>query len=303
MPIALVGDRDAHGAAHRGRVGRHGLGVVLRLAARPERLLADGRVQGHRAALRRVHHAVLEQRASAATSWRRSPKTMTDGSGSSKTSSTARWSAVARIALDRLGHHEDDRDGLTRRCPLGLEAREVEQVVDDPADPEGLEVDALGEPAGHVGVALDEEGLGQQAERADGGLELVAHVRDEVAADLLEAAALRDVLDHREHAELAPAVVDERRAHLQGAARRAVEVDRALRTPAAPRVGEQLGDRLGRDGVAIAARHELVGVLVAVDDGAGLVAEDEARAAACRASGGAGSTSALVSRPPRWPRR
>ena len=188
----------------------------------------------------------------------------------------SRWSAVDADPLDRLGHDEHGGHRLARRRALGLEAREVQQVVDDARHAERLEVDPLGEPRGHRGITLDEEGLGKQAEGADRRLQLVAHVGDEVAADLLEAPALRDVLDHGEHTELAAPVVDERGADVERASRRAVEVDGPLGAATAPCLCEQLGDRLGGDRVAVAAGHELLGVLVAVHDRAGLVAQHEA---------------------------
>ncbi len=47
-------------------------------------------------------------------------------------------------ALDGVGHHQVDQHRLARRGLLGLDARQVEQVVDDAADPEGLVVDTPG---------------------------------------------------------------------------------------------------------------------------------------------------------------
>ena len=55
---------------------------------------------------------------------------------------------------------------------------------------------ALGQAAGRPRVVLAEQRLGQQAERPDRGLQLVADVGDEVAAHRLEPAPLGDVLDH-----------------------------------------------------------------------------------------------------------
>ena len=43
--------------------------------------------------------------------------------------------------LECLGHDERDEHRLARRCLLGLYPGEVEEVVDDPAHPEGLCVD------------------------------------------------------------------------------------------------------------------------------------------------------------------
>ena len=68
--------------------------------------------------------------------------------------------------LDGVGHDQVDQHRLARRGLLGLDAREVEQVVDDAAHPEGLVVDAAGQALRHVGVGLGDERLGQEAERA-----------------------------------------------------------------------------------------------------------------------------------------
>ena len=84
-----------------------------------------------------------------------------------------------------------DEHGLARRRLLGFDPGEVEQVVDDPAHPERLGMDARCEAAGYGLVALGHERLGEESERTHRGLELVAHVRDEVPADLLEAPCVR----------------------------------------------------------------------------------------------------------------
>ena len=178
--------------------------------------------------------------------------------------------------LDGIGHHEVHQHRLARRRLLRLDAGQVEQVVDDAADAEGLVVDAAGQALCHLGVGLRDQGLGQQAQGAHRRLELVADVRDEVAADLLEPAALRDVLDQRDHAERAAAVVDLARPHLQCAPGRPVEVERALGRSLVPGVLQDLGDGLGGQGVTVAADHQGVGAAVAVDHGAVLVAEHHA---------------------------
>ena len=211
----------------------------------------------------------------AETSWRRSPMTATGGEGSCSTISMPRWSAVARTPLDGVGHDQVDQHRLAGRRLLGLDAREVEQVVDDAADPEGLVVDAPGQALGHLGVGLGDQGLGQQAERAHRRLELVADVGHEVAADLLEPAALGDVLYQRDDTQGPPAVVDLAGPHLQGPARWAVQIEGALGRALVPGLLEQLGHGLSGQRVAVAADHERVGPAVAVDDGAVLVAQDD----------------------------
>ena len=187
-----------------------------------------------------------------------------------------RWSARGPHPLDGVGHDQVDQHRLARRRLLGLDARQVEQVVDDAAHPEGLVVDAPGQALGHLGIGLGDERLGQQAERAHRRLELVADVGHEVAADLLEPAALRDVLDERDDAERPAAVVDLAGPHLEGAPGRAVEVERALGRTLVPGVLEHLGHRLGGQGIAVAADHQGVGAAVAVDHGPVLVAQDHA---------------------------
>ena len=113
-------------------------------------------------------------------------------------------------------------------------------------------------------------------EGADRGLELVAHVGHEVAADLLEPAALGHVLDDGDDPERAPAVVDEPGAHGQRLAGRSVEVEGPLGRAVLPGVLEQLGDRLGGQGVAVPVVHEGHGPGVAEGDLAVLVADDDA---------------------------
>ena len=99
----------------------------------------------------------------AETSWRRSPSTCTGGMGLIELDGNASLLGCRPDPLDRLGHDQVDLDGLAGWRLLRLDPAQVEQVVDDPADPEGLGVDPRGQPLGHLGVGLDGEGLGQQA--------------------------------------------------------------------------------------------------------------------------------------------
>jgi hypothetical protein len=84
----------------------------------------------------------------------------------------------------------------------------------------------------------------------------VADIGHEVASDLLQAAALGDVLNERDDPERAPTVVDLAGPHLQRAAGRPVEVEGALGRSLVPGVLKQLGHRLGGQRVAMAADHE-----------------------------------------------
>ena len=178
--------------------------------------------------------------------------------------------------FDGVGHDQVDQHRFACRCLLRLDAREVEEVVDDAADPEGLVVDAARQALRHFGVGLRDQRLGQEPERADGCLELVAHVGHEVTADLFEPASFGNVLNERDDPEWAPPVVDLAGPHLQRAPGRTIEIKRALRRTFVPRPLQQLGHRLGGQGVAMAADHERVGAPVAVDHTAVLVAEDHA---------------------------
>ena len=116
---------------------------------------------------------------------------------------------------------------------VGLDAGELEEVVDGAADAERLGEHALGQAVGDGGVVLGQQRLGEQRQGADGRLQLVADVGDEVAAHRLEAAPVGDVVDDHEHAE-PPAVRRQRdgREH-EGAAGWAEQVDGARREPVA----------------------------------------------------------------------
>jgi len=60
------------------------------------------------------------------------------------------------------------------------------------------------------------------------GLELVADVGHEVTPDLFESPPFRDVLDHRDHAERPPTVVDEPGPDGECAPRRSIQIEAAL---------------------------------------------------------------------------
>jgi hypothetical protein len=90
--------------------------------------------------------------------------------------------------VDHLGDHGIDR----HRFRVGqrfaaLQSGQLQQFDDQPAEPVGLVPDPLGEAAGGLRVRAlfivhrVGERLGQELEGADGGLQLVAHVGDEVA--------------------------------------------------------------------------------------------------------------------------
>ena len=76
--------------------------------------------------------------------------------------------------------------------------------------------------------------------------------------------------------ERSASVVDLVRPDLERAPRRSVEIECALGRTLVPGVFEQLGHRLGGEGVTVAADHEGIGPAVAIDDRAVLVAQDDA---------------------------
>jgi hypothetical protein len=100
----------------------------------------------------------------------------------------------------RLDHRvETDRGRLLDRV-VGLDAGELDDLLDEAGQPLALDLHASGEALHRVGVVrrvLD--GFGEQGEGTDRGLELVAHVGDEVAPDRVEAAFLGAVLDEDEN--------------------------------------------------------------------------------------------------------
>ena len=184
----------------------------------------------------------------AETSWRRSPRTATGGEGSCSTISMPRWSAVARTrsmasAMTRLtstgsrgGASSDSMRERSSRSSMMRLTRKASLWM---------------RPARRwatSGSGSDDQRLGQQAQRAHRRLELVADVGHEVAADLLEPAALRDVLDERDDPERPAPVVDLAGAHLQRAPGRAVEVEGALGRALVPGVLQDARSPPGRPG-------------------------------------------------------
>ena len=212
----------------------------------------------------------------AETSWRRSPMTATGGEGSCSTISMPRWSAVART--------RSMASAMTRLTSTGSRGGASSDSIRERSSRSSMmrltrKASLWMRPARRWATSGSGSATRVSASRPEGahrGLELVAHVGDEVAADLLEAPPLRDVLDHGDDAQRPPAVVDLAGPHLQGAPGRAVEVERALGRALVPGVLQQLGHRLGGQGVAVAADHQGVGPAVAVDHAAVLVAEHDA---------------------------
>ena len=81
-----------------------------------------------------------------------------------------------------------------------LQPAEVHDLLDQPGQARRLDLHPPGEASHGLGVVVRvEDRLGQQGHAADRRLELVAHVGEEVAADLLEPAGLAAVLDEEQH--------------------------------------------------------------------------------------------------------
>ena len=137
-------------------------------------------------------------------------------------------SAAACTRSTRLRDEQPDRHRCPRRRLLRLDRAEVEQVVDDARQPVGLAHDPIGEPLHDRDVVGRGHRLGEQPERADRRLELVTHVRDEVAPDALDPPRLRDVAGERDRADDLAVAAQRERAQLQHLAGRAVELELAL---------------------------------------------------------------------------
>ena len=108
---------------------------------------------------------------------------------------------VGEALVDRAGDDLVDLDGhrLVERV-VALEAGELDDLLHQPGEPLALGVHPAGEPLHRLGVVGGvDDGVGEQLDRADRGLQLVAHVGHEVAADRLDAALAGAVLDQGEH--------------------------------------------------------------------------------------------------------
>ena len=117
---------------------------------------------------------------------------------------------LGRVAhpLGGLGHDQVDGHRLPHRVLLRLQAAQVDEVVDHPLDPLGLHLHPPGQAVDDHQVVLGGQGLGQQGQGADRGLELVADVGDEVAPHPLLALLLGLVAEHEDPAHRAPLVVE-----------------------------------------------------------------------------------------------
>ena len=104
----------------------------------------------------------------------------------------------------------------------------------------------------------------------------MADVGHEVAPDLFESPALRNVFDDGDHPERPPAVVDEPGTHSKCLPGRSVQVERALCRPLLPGVLQELGHRLGGERVTVPVVHEGHGAGIAEGDLSVFVTDDDA---------------------------
>ena len=104
-------------------------------------------------------------------------------------------SAPGRMRCTASATTSSDVHDLVLERLVDLDAGQFEQVVDRASDTERLGEDALGQPSDDIGVVLVEQRLGEQAQRPDGCLQLVADVGDEVAADGFEPSPFGHVVD------------------------------------------------------------------------------------------------------------
>ena len=99
------------------------------------------------------------------------------------------------VDLDRLGIGEGG---------AALDARELDDLLHQMGEAPGLRLHPLGEAAHRIGVlGRVLHGLGQQGDRADGGLQLMGHVGDEVTPGLLDPDRAGEVVGHQQRAVLA----------------------------------------------------------------------------------------------------
>ncbi len=160
-----------------------------------------------------------------------------------------------------------------------LQPGQVDDLLDERGQPDRLALHPLGEvPDGVRVVGRVVHGLGEQVERADRRLQLVAHVGDEVAADLLDPAGLGAVVDEDEHvlgAERRDPGVDDEPGPAERAAR---ELELPLPDQAEPAGLRGHLAQLGVDQVVPADQPERVCGGTRLDDAVRGVEDDGGRA-------------------------
>ena len=104
-------------------------------------------------------------------------------------------------AVDRLRDQVVHGDGLgVVEQVVVLDPGEVDDLLHEAGQAGGLDLHPAGETVYRLGVVGGvHDGLREQRERADGGLQLMAHVRHEVPAYRLDPPGLGEVLDQQQH--------------------------------------------------------------------------------------------------------
>ena len=167
--------------------------------------------------------------------------------------------------IDRLGEQETHGNRRTGGGLLRLDLAQVEEIVDDARQTIGFAHHAVGELLHDVGVVGRRHRLGEQPERPDRRLQLVTHVRHEVAPDALDAPRLRDVTRERDRAHDLAVAPKRERSQLEHLAGRAVELELALRRDAVERGAQELVDGVLGEHLAVARAVEPAGRCVAHD--------------------------------------
>ncbi len=180
-------------------------------------------------------------------------------------------------AVDGFGHQRVHSYGLrVLERVVVLYPGEVDELLHEIDQAGGLDLHAAGEAADRLGVVRGvHDGLGQQGDGPDRRLQLVRHVRDEIAPYGLDAAGLGEVLDQEQDepgAEGGDARRDREGLAAAGTAPGQVELDLAY-LPVAARVAGHVEH--GLDG-QFAAAYEPEGVSGGrgLDDGVPLVEYD-----------------------------
>jgi hypothetical protein len=162
-----------------------------------------------------------------------------------------------RLRVDRTGVDRDGDDlvdghrrGLGDRL-VTLQAREIDDLLDQVRQPVALLEHPAGEPLDRLRVVGGVvHGLAEQLDGADRGLQLVAHVGDEVTPDGVDAALARAVLDQCQHQPGAKGRYA--RSHMARGRARRTQLELGFADLAVPAdLGDQLGELRVGERVAV----------------------------------------------------
>ena len=258
----------------------------------------DDRRQAHPA--RRLRSTSPRCRAgwrSRSTSWRRSQATIAPGAASSSSMRDAGGLGRRPHALDGVVEQHAHRHRLApRRSWVSMRLRSSRSSTIRPRRSASF-TRLSASRRRTAGSVSDDERLGEQLERADRRLQLVAHVGDEVAAHALDPVDLRDVVDEHRRAERRHRRPTSGIAWSWSTARGGPKScsSRSRGSPARASL-EQLGDRAGGDRVGVPGLAVALGGRVAEDLASVGVDDDHAVAEIDERGGEAVALGA-------WPRR